>query len=108
MAKKPPNEPEFGPASDSLYGEELTVVPPRTAIIFHDDSETPVDFVLFLLQNYVGYDVEQAEAMVKGIAAKGSETVVSLPRPLARALMSRMERAIEQSGYLFKVTLVDS
>lgn len=107
MAKQPPKEPDFGPASDSLYGEELTVVPPRADIVFHDDDATPVDFVLFLLQNYVGFDVEQAEAMVKDLATEGHLRVVTLPRPLAEALMHRIQRAIEKSGYPFQATLAD-
>jgi ATP-dependent Clp protease adapter protein ClpS len=105
MANKLPDENDFGLASDSLFGEELTVMAPKVHVIFHDDEVTPVDFVLFLLQTHLGYDEARAREVVQNIASSGSFRVATLPRPSADALMQRLSRVIGEAGYPFKVTL---
>jgi ATP-dependent Clp protease adapter protein ClpS len=93
--------------ADSTWGDDLTAISPKAGIIFHDDSETPVDFALHLLQRYVGHDEATARQLVKAVADEGSCEVIALPKPQAEIMLERLLRVIDIEGYPFKVSMKD-
>lgn len=93
--------------SESTHGEDLTAMAPKFGIVFHDDDATPADFVLFLLETYLGYDEPDARKLCESVAANGQFQVAALPRASAEALMQRIQRAVQAAGYPFKVTLAE-
>jgi len=96
---------EGGRSAASTWGDDPTVVAPQVALVMYDDDVTPIDFALFLLQRYLGYEEPEARAHVQNVAEKGSHAVLKLPKPQAEILHERVSRAIRESGYPLKVTL---
>ncbi len=99
---KPPDE---GWSPESTFGEELTAQAPKYGIVFHDDDTTPVDFVMHLLENYLGFSEQDARNMVASIAINGEYEVARFTRGAAQPLFERILRAIDHSDYNFRVTL---
>lgn len=101
-----PEEPRC--PSESTHGEDQTAIAPKMGIVFHDDDSTPSDFVLFLLETYLGYDEPDARTLCESVAANGQFQVAALPRASAEPLVQRIHRAVQAAGYPFKVTLSGS
>jgi ATP-dependent Clp protease adapter protein ClpS len=102
----PTQRPEDSWYPESTFGEDLTAMAPKMGIVFHDDDKTPVDFVMFLLETYLGYDEQGARNLVGSIATGGQYQVSTLTRAAAEALYQRLQRAVDHAGYPFKITLV--
>ncbi len=77
---------------------------PDSALVFHDDAETPADFVLFLLERFCGLDEVQARAVVQEMTTRGKAVVAVLPERIARVKLGQIEDAAK-GKFPFKVTL---
>ncbi len=77
---------------------------PDSALVFHDDAETPVDFVLFVLERFCGLGEVQARAVVQEITTRGKAVAAVLPERIARVKLGQIEDA-EKGKFPFKVTL---
>ena len=75
-----------------------------TEIVFHDDRETPADFVLFLLERYCEYSEDEARIVVQEITTKGKAIAIELPETLAKIKLSQIHDAAK-GKYPFKATL---
>jgi ATP-dependent Clp protease adapter protein ClpS len=104
----PTHRPEEGWSAESTFGEELTAQAPKYGIVFHDDDKTPVDFVMHLLETYLGVEEQDARNLVASIAVNGSYEVTRLTRGAAQPLFERIQRAVDHSDYDFKVTLSEN
>ena len=78
---------------------------PKVRVIFHDDDDTPAEFVLFALQTYFGLDEPGARKIVDEICAKGSAVAATMQRPPAEDALKRVQLSGEQSGFKCRVTL---
>jgi ATP-dependent Clp protease adapter protein ClpS len=86
------------------FSDMPTARAPDCAIVFHDDPETPADFVLFLLERYCGLGEEQARNVVQEITTRGKAVATVLPERLARIKFSQIEEAAK-SKFPFKASL---
>ena len=100
-AGKPPEGTDAVPPEE---WEDSTVIAPKVTVVFHDDPQTPVDFVLFCLEKYFGFDEPAARELVGCLRAKGRVEVVSLAAPVAELALRRVADAAAQSGYPFRAT----
>lgn len=77
---------------------------PDFELIFHDDPETPADFVMFLLERLCGQSEEQARALVQELTTRGRAVAAVLPERLARMKLAQIEEAA-RGKYPFKATI---
>ena len=90
---------------DTDFESELpTVLAPRVALVFHDDSETPSDFVMHVLERYCGKTELEARAIVEAIARKGFAVAGEFPQTTGRVRLAQVQEAA-QGRYPFKATL---
>lgn len=100
-AGKPPR-----PKVDLTAAEE-TVVRPKAKIIFHDDNQTPVDFVMHLLEHYLGFEEPKARKAIEAIRVAGKCIVGEMVPAAARSLVQRMEATAQGKGYPFRIEVVE-
>ncbi len=96
-----PEEPR--PSAQSYWGDEATVLAPKALVVFFDDDQTPVDFVLHLLEHYLGYDEPKARETVDQIRSSGRAMVAELFPLVAEQTVRRMELAVRAAGYPFRM-----
>lgn len=77
---------------------------PDCALVFHDDPETPADFVFFLLVKHCGHGEEQARAVIQEMTTRGKAVAAVLPDRLARVKLALIEEAAA-GKYPFKATV---
>lgn len=77
---------------------------PDCELVFHDDPETPADFVMYLLERLCGHNEEQARVLVQELTTRGKAIAAVLPERLARVKLAQIEEAA-RGKYPFKVTL---
>ncbi|MBK9974194.1 MAG: ATP-dependent Clp protease adaptor ClpS [Planctomycetes bacterium] len=94
---------EERPTGSSTWGEDPTRLTPMVKIVFVDDNETPVDFVLHLLETYLDYEEERARQAVNVLQSHGRLIVAELLPPLAENAARRMESAARAAGYPFRL-----
>ncbi|CAG0932166.1 ATP-dependent Clp protease adapter protein ClpS [Planctomycetaceae bacterium] len=86
------------------FSDMPTARAPDCALVFHDDAETPADFVLFLLERYCGLDEEQSRNVVQEMTTRGKAVAAVFPERIARVKLSQIEDAAK-SKYPFKASL---
>ncbi|MCF6227631.1 MAG: ATP-dependent Clp protease adaptor ClpS [Planctomycetes bacterium] len=97
-------------ASDSCFDkitDDITAIAPKVGIVFYDDDETPIDFVMAALKNVLGYDEPEARDIVHKLDSDGKVTVVRMQRTPAEESLKRILAMAESSGYPFKAELTD-
>jgi ATP-dependent Clp protease adapter protein ClpS len=92
------NAPETG-------RDDSTMIAAKVKVWFFDDDKTPVDFVLFALEQYFGFDEIKARATVDRIHKDGKALVAELPAVPAEIARRRVEEAAADSGYPFKMEI---
>lgn len=100
---KSPEDPR--PQGDSNWGDDSTMIAEKVGIVFYDDDQTPVDFVLYLLEQFLGYDEEKARMATELIRATGRASVAELLPAVAESTLRRMERAAAAAGYPFRMDI---
>lgn len=94
---------ETRPKPDSTWGDESTVIAPKAKIVFYDDDQTPVDFVLHLLEHFLGFDEPRARQATELIRLTGRASVAELLPPIAEQTVRRMELAVRAAGWPFRM-----
>lgn len=94
---------ERRPKADSTWGDESTVIAPKAKVVFFDDDQTPVDFVLHLLEHYLGFDEFKARQATELIRTMGRAAVAEMLPPIAEQTVRRMELAVREAGYPFRI-----
>lgn len=106
MPDDTPSDSDFEPAEETDHTrEESTMIAAKVKVWFFDDDKTPVDFVMFALENYFGYDELTAKALVDSIRDEGKAVVAELPAIPAEIARRRVVEAAEESGYPFKIEI---
>ncbi len=95
--------PETG--TDFNGAEDPTVISAKVRIVFHDDDQTPPDFVYYLLETFLGYDEDASRELVKRLGTEKRVLVAELNATAAELAMQRITRTAKQSGYPFKATI---
>lgn len=91
------------PKDDPEAGEQSTMIAPKAKVVFVDDDDTPVDFVLYALERFLGYDEPQAQQMVKFIAKEGEAVVAELSPVPAQLAKRSIDKASAAAGWQFEV-----
>jgi ATP-dependent Clp protease adapter protein ClpS len=73
-------------------------------IVFHDDDETPRDFVVDLVRSVFSQSAAAARAFCKTIPRRGQAVSGSYPRAVAEALLQTAQRRIAASGHSLLIT----
>lgn len=107
MPQDTPSDPQFEP--DETHGDtgrdDSTMIAAKVKVWFHDDDKTPVDFVLFVLEQYFGFDEAKARGTVERIRKQGKAMVAELPAIPAEIAKRKVDQAAEEAGYPFKVEI---
>ncbi|MBZ0137901.1 MAG: ATP-dependent Clp protease adaptor ClpS [Planctomycetes bacterium] len=85
--------------------DDSTMIAAKVKVWFYDDDKTPVDFVLFVLEQYFGFDEPKARATVDRIRKNGKTVVAELPAIPAEIARKRVEEAAADAGYPFKIEI---
>ena len=107
MPDDTPSDPRFEP--DETHGDtgrdDSTMIASRVKVWFFDDDKTPVDFVLFVLEQYFGYDEIKARSFTDRIRKDGKAMVGELPAIPAELAKRKVDQAAADAGYPFKVEI---
>lgn len=85
--------------------DDSTMIAAKAKVWFYDDDRTPIDFVLFALEQYFGFDEPKARAIVDRIRKNGKAVVAELPAIPAEIARKRIEQAAGDAGYPLKVEI---
>jgi ATP-dependent Clp protease adaptor protein ClpS len=97
-----PDEPaEF----EETGKEDSTMIAAKAKVWLHDDDTTPVDFVMYVLEHYFGYDEAKARAVVERIRSDGKAVVAELAAVPAELAKQRVNADAIDSGFPLKVTI---
>ncbi len=69
--------------TDQSDTETATVIAPGHAVVFYDDPETPLDFVLHAAMRHLGLDNEAAQAMAAVLSREGRAIGAKFPKRVA-------------------------
>ena len=107
MPDDSPSEPRFEPDdSDGDTGrEDSTMIAARVKVWFYDDDETPIDFVLYVLDQYFGFEEPEARKIIDRIRADGRAVAAELAAIPAELAKRRVEQAAADAGYPFKIEI---
>ena len=94
------NEPE--------WRDDSTMIAAKAKVWFFDDDTTPVDFVLYVLDHYFGYDEPKARVIVERLRKEGKTVVAELPAIPAELAKRRVLQAAADQGYPFHVEIEGS
>lgn len=97
-----PDEPaEF----EETGKEDSTMIAAKAKVWFYDDESTPVDFVMYVLEHYFGYDEVKARVVVERMAKDGKAMVAELPAIPAELAKRRVVADATDAGYPLKVEI---
>ncbi|MCB9932188.1 MAG: ATP-dependent Clp protease adaptor ClpS [Planctomycetes bacterium] len=107
MPEDTPSDPQFEPdeTSSETGRDDSTMIAARAKVWFFDDDKTPVDFVLYALEQYFGYDEPKARAIVERIRKQGKAVAAELPAIPAELARRKVEQAAADAGYPFRVEI---
>ena len=83
--------------------DDSTMIAAKAKVWLFDDETTPVDFVLYVLQQYFGFDEPKARDAVDRIRRDGKAMVAELPAIPAELAKRRVQQAAADSGYPFRI-----
>lgn len=108
MADDTPSDPHFEPDDDThaeTGREDSTMIAAKVKVWFLDDDTTPVDFVMFALEQYFGYDELTAKTLCESIRQEGKAVIAELPAIPAELAKRRVMEAAADSGWPFQVEI---
>ena len=85
--------------------DDSTMIAAKVKVWFYDDDKTPVDFVLFVLEQYFGFDEPKARKLVDRIRQDGKTIVAELPAIPAEIAKRRVEAAAADADYPFRMEI---
>ena len=104
MPDDTPMEPDDDDTHDTSR-DDSTMIAAKVKVWFYDDDKTPVDFVLYALEQYFGFDEPKARKLVDRIRQDGKTIVAELPAIPAEIARKRVEEAAADAGYPFKMEI---
>ena len=99
-----PEDPTQRAEDDLDLTDMPTARAPDCELLFHDDPETPADFVMYLLERLCGHSEEQARAIVHELTTRGLAVAATLPERMAQVKLSQVEDAA-RGRYPLKATI---
>ncbi|MCC6573769.1 MAG: ATP-dependent Clp protease adaptor ClpS [Planctomycetes bacterium] len=70
--------------TDQSDTETATVIAPGWAVVFHDDPETPEDFILHAAMRHLGLDIDAARAVAAALGREGRAVAAKFPKSVAQ------------------------
>lgn len=104
MAKEKPTSKQRTEDETGTEHETATVIAPGYAVVFHDDPQTPEDFVLHACMTYLGLEAEIAHGVADELRAKGRAAAARYPQRIAEEKAERIIAAARPK-YPFRVTV---
>jgi len=107
MAEDTPSDPQFEPdeTSSETGRDDSTMIAAKVKVWFHDDDKTPVDFVLYALEQFFGFDEPKARAAVERIRKQGKAVVIEMAAIPAELGRRRTAEAAADAGYPLRVEI---
>lgn len=92
--------------SETSTCERTSVLPPgKYNVIFHNDDETPMVFVVVILKDIFGYDDERATNLMWEVHEKGKGIAGTYIKSIAETKTNLVRDAARAKGYPLKVTV---
>jgi ATP-dependent Clp protease adapter protein ClpS len=73
-------------------------------LVFHSDDNTPVEFIVSLLQTVFAKSERDARLIVAQLNEQGASACGPYPAAVAKALLDECERRIREAGHPQRVT----
>lgn len=79
--------------------------PGKWSVVFHNDDFTPMDFVIEVLMDYFGYDIETSANLMMNVHEKGGAIVGVYPFDIAETKMAQVINVARRREYPLLVTI---
>ena len=79
--------------------------PTMWTVVFHNDDFTPMDFVVFVLEEIMRLETEEAEAVMLAIHNNGKERVGRFTQDIAATKQIYITETAITNGHPLKVTI---
>lgn len=94
-----------GTIEDTKIEEEVKLQRPvNHVVIFHNDDKTTFEFVISVLVQLFGKEIDDAYQITKAVHDKGSAVVASYPEEIAREKANMTIRVARKYNYPLRVT----
>ncbi len=96
--------------NETLREREETVLkpPPMYKVILLNDDFTPMDFVIFILQEYFHKDTETATRIMLKVHHEGKGVCGIFPRDIAGTKVKQVIRHARQEGHPLQCTMEEA
>lgn len=96
--------------NETLLEREETVLkpPPMYKVILLNDDFTPMDFVIFILQEYFHKDTQTATRIMLKVHHEGKGVCGVFPRDIASTKVKQVIRHARQEGHPLQCTMEEA
>ena len=96
--------------NETLLEREETVLkpPPMYKVILLNDDFTPMDFVIFILQEYFHKDTQTATRIMLKVHHEGEGVCGIFPRDIASTKVKQVIRHARQEGHPLQCTMEEA
>lgn len=96
--------------NEALLEEEATVLKPPSMyrVILLNDDFTPMDFVIFVLQEYFHKDTEAATRIMLKVHREGKGVCGVFPKDIASTKVEQVVRHARQEGHPLQCTMEEA
>ena len=96
--------------NETLLEREETVLkpPPMYKVVLLNDDFTPMDFVIFILQEYFHKDTETATQIMLKVHHEGKGVCGIFPRDIASTKVKQVIRHARQEGHPLQCTMEEA
>ena len=96
--------------NETLLEREETVLkpPPMYKVVLLNDDFTPMDFVIFILQEYFHKDTETATRIMLKVHHEGKGVCGIFPRDIASTKVKQVIRHARQEGHPLQCTMEEA
>ncbi|MCZ4053008.1 ATP-dependent Clp protease adapter ClpS [Oxalobacter sp. OxGP1] len=96
--------------NETLLEREETVLkpPPMYKVILLNDDFTPMDFVIFILQEYFHKDTQMATRIMLKVHHEGKGVCGIFPRDIASTKVKQVIRHARQEGHPLQCTMEEA
>ena len=96
--------------NETLLEREETVLkpPPMYKVILLNDDFTPMDFVIFILQEYFHQDTQMATRIMLKVHHEGKGVCGIFPRDIASTKVKQVIRHARQEGHPLQCTMEEA
>ena len=96
--------------NETLLEREETVLkpPPMYKVVLLNDDFTPMDFVIFILQEYFHKDTETATRIMLKVHHEGKGVCGIFPRDIASTKVKQVLRHARQEGHPLQCTMEEA